>query len=245
MPAPARPRTLGLLIATVLLIAANSSSAFGAVTLGETGNPPTTCGMGDNIVQTAVQGPPDYAVPTGYGVITSWSFQGSGTGKLIVMRPVTAPDQFIFVGKSQAETLNNTMVVTYPTQIPVQPGDVIGMRMDTLGSTCFVNGAVGDATRYDNTAGDPADGSPQTLGSTLSGFRIAVAATLEADCDHDGLGDETQDPDTSSCNPLAGPSPLAGPTGQRAAAKKHCKKKFRHDRRKRKRCLRKAKRLPA
>ena len=241
MRASARHRTLGLLILAALLIAASPSSALGSVTIGETGNPPTTCGMGDNIVQTAVQGPPDYAVPAGYGVITSWSFQGQGTGKLIVMRPVTVPDQFSFVGKSQAETLNNTMVVTYSTRIPVQPGDVIGMRMDTLGSTCLVNGAVGDVTRYDNTASDPLDGSPQTLGSSLTGFRIAVAATVQADCDHDGLGDETQDPDVSSCTPPpATPTPTA--TGQRAAALKKCKKK--HSAKKRRKCRRRAERLP-
>jgi hypothetical protein len=36
----------------------------------------------------------------------------------------------------------------------------------------------------------------------------------------------------------------SGPTGQRAAAKKHCKKKFKHNKKKRKKCLKRAKRLP-
>jgi hypothetical protein len=36
---------------------------------------------------------------------------------------------------------------------------------------------------------------------------------------------------------------LSGPTGERAAAKKHCKK-FKHNKKKRKKCLKKAKRLP-
>ena len=48
--------------------------------------------------------------------------------------------------------------------------------------------------------------------------------------------------------PPAPPSPTsttAAPTGQRAAALAHCRKKFRHDRAKRRRCKRKANQLPA
>ena len=40
---------------------------------------------------------------------------------------------------------------------------------------------------------------------------------LEPDCDHDGLGDETQDTSLSG--------PTCPPTGQRALALKKCKKK--------------------
>ena len=39
------------------------------------------------------------------------------------------------------------------------------------------------------------------------------------------------------------PTTPSGPTGERAAAKKHCKK-FKHNKKKRKKCLKKAKRLP-
>jgi hypothetical protein len=123
----------------------------------------------------------------------------------------------------------------------VQPGDVLGVRMDTAGGTCLLlTGNPADVVRYNNTASDPVDGSPQMLNNQLTDFRVLVAATVEPDCDHDGLGDETQDPDVSSCAPPVTPAAI----GQRAAAKKHCKKKFRHDKRKRKKCLRKAKRLP-
>jgi tripartite motif-containing protein 71 len=44
--------------------------------------------------------------------------------------------------------------------------------------------------------------------------------------------------------PPAGAGPTAGPTGQRAAALKKCKKKFRHNKAKLRKCRKKAKRLP-
>jgi hypothetical protein len=63
--------------------------------------------------------------------------------------------------------------------------------------------------------------------------QIDLSATLEADCDNDGFGDETQEPAPPVCGQ---------PTGQRAAALKKCKKK--RSKKARKRCRRKANRLP-
>jgi hypothetical protein len=40
------------------------------------------------------------------------------------------------------------------------------------------------------------------------------------------------------------PTPVQNPTGQRAAAKRHCKKKFRHNKPKLKKCLKRARKLP-
>ena len=65
-------------------------------------------------------------------------------------------------------------------------------------------------------------------GSSRSTCRLV----LEPDCNHNGLGDETQDPNPSCA------------TGQRAAALKKCKKKFRHNNAKRRKCRKKAKKLP-
>ena len=74
-----------------------------------------------------------------------------------------------------------------------------------------------------------------------AGFRLDISATLEADCDADGLGDETEDVDTSSCNPP--PSTASASTGKRAAGARKCKKKFPKGA-KRQKCIKKAKRLP-
>ena len=225
-----RPVVFAALV-TVGLLGADSSSAVGAVTIGQTATVGYVCGHGDNIVQTGVQAAPDYAVPAGYGVITSWSTQATGTGKLIVMRPGTASNQFSFVGKSQTEILDGTLA-TFPVRIAVQPGDRIGMRMDTSGAGCLFAGAPGDMFRFGYTPSDPVDGSSQLLDLLGGSRRISVSAKIEPDCDGDGLGDETQDTNTSTCV-----------TGQRAAALKKCKKK--HSKKARKKCRKKAALLPA
>jgi hypothetical protein len=45
--------------------------------------------------------------------------------------------------------------------------------------------------------------------------------------------------------PPPSPTPTSASTGQRAAAKKKCKKKFKHNKTKRKKCIKRAKKLPA
>ena len=45
------------------------------------------------------------------------------------------------------------------------------------------------------------DGGQSFSPTPTGGTEYTFNATIEPDCDHDGLGDETQDPDISSCNP--------------------------------------------
>jgi len=179
------------------------ASADAATQIGQTGSPDAACGNDLNLVQAATGGAPSYAVPAGGGVITSWSYQGypsdPGSAKLIVWRPTNVYYQFSVVGKSATEAFSAALQ-TFATRIPVQAGDLIGLSGDIF--SCLDFGTLpGDLVRYNATATEPPDGSTQTLGNTLEPYRILVAASVEPDCDQDGFGDETQDPDTSSCNP--------------------------------------------
>ena len=66
--------------------------------------------------------------------------------------------------------------------------------------------------------GEILDGTELVSPITESGFsnaEIAFNVEVEPDCDHDGLGDETQDSDTSSCHP----APPSASTGQPEAPK--------------------------
>jgi hypothetical protein len=69
------------------------------------------------------------------------------------------------------------------------------MRMPTLGVCLKIMSGPGDEVRYNTTATDPPDGSTQTLSNLLPQYRVLVAASVEPDCDSDGFGDETQDPE--------------------------------------------------
>jgi hypothetical protein len=242
-------RKAGLLsgLASVLAVAASASPATAAVTLGQTGDPTAFCGSTSYIAQTATGGAPGYAVPSGYGVITSWSFQGEstpGTGKFLVWRPTGTPNQYILLHKSPPEAFIAGTVRTFLVRFPVMPNDVLGMVADQ--SCLLFNGFMGDVARYGVLGTEPAEGSPQTLGGMIP-ERILVSAKVEADADHDNFGDETQDQcPTNAATTGPCPTAVAAPTGQRAAAIKKCKKKYpgKAKAKKRKKCKKRANLLP-
>jgi Ca2+-binding RTX toxin-like protein len=184
------------------------------VSLGQTGDPNRTCGGQVYLIQSATEGDPRYAVPSGpYGVITSWSFQGDTlgqlTGSLFVWRPTAAPDQFIYVDSTGTETFVGGAVRTFATRLPVQVGDVLGMRAP---ANCLLGGPgqpAGDEVRFFESQTEPPKGSTQSTTGLLSA-RILVAANVEPDSDRDGFGDETQDQcptDATTQGPCAAAAP--------------------------------------
>jgi hypothetical protein len=188
--------TAGAVFATL----AGPSAAGAAVSLGQTGAPLRGCGSGAYLIQSATDGPPSYAVPSGpYGVITSWRFQGysegagPGTGRLFVWRPTAAPDQFVYVDSTRPEIFAGGVVRTFATRLPVQVGDILGM---VAPEPCLL-GVPGqpaeDQVRYFLSPTEPVKGSWQTTTGLLSAERILIAANVEPDSDRDGFGDETQD----------------------------------------------------
>jgi hypothetical protein len=206
------------------LVAALAAPAQAATVIGETTpvtNPATTCSPSNNYgqVQLSTAGPPTYTVPFD-GTITSFTAGGGvgGQTKLLVMQPVSGTT-FNVVAKSDFGTFTTTGVQTFPAQIPVHAGQVIGQ----YGVVCATPGDPGDSFGY-FTGSEPAIGVDQAF-STPSGpaARINISATV----------------DTGTTPPPVTPS---GPTGQRAKALKKCKKK--HSKKARKKCRKKAKKLP-
>jgi hypothetical protein len=247
-------RRVGLVSALVGLgLAASASPASAAVTLGQTGNPSAVCNSDAYIAQTATGGLPPYAVPAGYGVITSWSFQGTsfiggpGSGKFLVWRPTGVGNQYTLIHKSPMESFTTGSATTFPVRFPVQPNDVLGMVASPF---CLAfTGVPGDVARYVETAIEPAEGSTQDLNQSITSERILVSARVETDLDHDNFGDETQDqcPTNATTQGPCPVSPAASVTGQRAAALKKCKKKAKQKhwtKKQLKKCKKKANALP-
>ena len=226
----------GLLTAMGLAIAA-PSYASAATTIGVNFPAPTSaCGTNETDLQTSSPNN-QYAAPSD-GVITSWTFEAGSPApsslKLKVARSAGG-DNFQIVGESPVKSPTANATNTYTdVQIPVRAGDVLGYWADGPTSWCG-RFAAGYSFRF--RIGDVLPGTTESFGSELENFQIDFSARLEPDCDKDGLGDETQDPDTSSCKA----------TGQRAAALKKCKKKAKkkHWSKKRlKKCKKKARLLP-
>ncbi len=181
------------------------ASASAAATIGATGgNGATDCPPDFTWAQdsTAV-GSPTYVVPAGGGVITSWSHDrgpalATAQLRLKIFRK-TAPNTYLTVGQSDFETLATAGVNTFATRIEVQGGDILGLRLTAAPVSCRRSGSTGDAAVASGPGQpDPLIGSPVSLG-TVGPYLLNLAATVEPDCDSDGLGDETLDPDISLC----------------------------------------------
>jgi Ca2+-binding RTX toxin-like protein len=215
-------RLVRFLVASLALGAvALPASAIAGVTIGATGgNGAADCPADFTWAQdsTAV-GSPTYVVPAGGGVITSWSHDrgpalATAQLRLKVFRK-TAPNSYLTVGQSDFETLAAAGVNTFATRVEVEGGDILGFRFTAAPISCRRSGSTGDVAVASGPAQpDPPIGSMVSFG-TVGAFLLNLAATVEPDCDDDGLGDESQDMNIVSCAPpCKGQTPtIAGTNG--------------------------------
>jgi hypothetical protein len=200
----------------------------GTLTVGqdfEAGN--VICGNQTDL-QTAVSSGNSYTV-SGPGAITSWSFH-NGIDALPGLRLKVARPQpgggYVFVGEAPAGTQNLHALNTFPANIPVQPGDIIGI---------FVGSPFGHCGTFTSDSGDTFDqfgGNPP--------LNTPVSPDTSGDLDRYPVSATVTTPETVP--PPPGPSN----TGKRAAAIKRCKKKFKGKAKAKNRrgCIKKAKLLP-
>jgi RTX calcium-binding nonapeptide repeat (4 copies) len=205
----ARTIPVAVLVATALMVAPTGAGA--ATTIGETFTPPTACLSDTTWLQSTSLGG-KYAAPSD-GVLTSWSFlappSNLPTLKFKVARPA-GMNSFTIIGDGgMVETPLASQLNTYPIRIPVQANDIIGFYSPTGGRHC--RGMALDYALH-RTGGDkPVSNTPITF-LPETALQIDVSAQLEPDCDNDGLGDETQDTNLSSCTPGT-TGPIPGPGG--------------------------------
>ncbi|HZO05550.1 MAG TPA: hypothetical protein VFB52_04125, partial [Solirubrobacterales bacterium] len=159
---------------------------------------------GDDLTVAGLSGNPaglPAAAPVG-GVITRWTVNSALAippeagyvygQKLLVLRPL-APTAFQLVGESSFGTILGA-VNTFPTRIPVQAGDRLGLG-GTFATLYCETGNPADVMAYDEGTGSPGPvpGGVLTLPDTAAGYQVPAAATIEPDVDGDGYGDESQD----------------------------------------------------
>ena len=164
-----------LLAAGVALAALPAAPAL-ATTIGQTGGAANaTC------VGTLVRADTNYVVPSGGGTITSFSFASvaanSGqTLDFLILRPTSTPRTYTVVGKTGLATLQGTGgVETFPANIPVQSGDILGF---------WHSGALTACLRFDASGGGiNGGGSDPSVGDTVSlpngsGVALNLSANL-------------------------------------------------------------------
>jgi hypothetical protein len=183
-------------------MASTASSAEAATTLGRAawGGPAQTCFGATLFVQAASAGP-SYVVPSGGGVITSWSAHGFGAPAELILKTVreSTTDNYLIKGSSAVETVAASGTSTFPARLSVAAGDEIALwvpgEFPDKAPCNYVTGNAGDVQAFrGGIHPEPAIGD--VFGPTSdhgSGFRLNVSAELEPDADRDGYGDETQD----------------------------------------------------
>jgi len=191
-------RRRALVLLTAALLIATPSAAVGATTLGSPGAPTGSCAGPGTLVETIqiqrANGAKDAAPAP--GIITSWTYdQGAGESvvTLRTYRPTATANQYTVLAEDGApRTLAaNSGAHTFPTRLPVNAGDTIGLRV-TSGTCLTTTSSTNDKLLI--KAGPPTPvGGTVTFPVTSSAVTTFVTAVLEPDADHDGYGDETQD----------------------------------------------------
>ncbi len=201
--ARAHRRTLGGSLACAIACAAMvmpASPAAAATALGETNNPYSgvVCNGPSTYLQVSTGRAPSYTVPAGGGVITSWSTfapvgQGGAQVRLGVFRETGPPPaQYTTVGASAAQTLTAGSLNVFPASIPAQAGDTLGLLIVAGGHNCIIidTGSPQDGTQREEGALFDVGSVHLYSDPSQPARRVNVAATLEADADGDGIGDE-------------------------------------------------------
>jgi len=234
----AKTASIAVIVVTALVVAPSGASA--ATHVGATFTPGTgnSCNGSPDFewLQTGRASGPSYATPTA-GVLTVWSFQADDAVQTVltlrVFRPTGTAHQYqVIADGSELKTIPaSSGLHNFPTRIPVNAGDFIGIR--STSGECGVS-TLNMADTFDFHAGTAT--AVGALGNftpnlPINGWIVDISATLEPDVDNDGFGDESQDQclgQSGASNGCPAPTP-AGPASKNVPpTKKKCKKHKKH-----------------
>jgi len=181
-------RRVPLFLAVMLTSLCLCAGAEAAVTVGEVApqTPEFLCNLGPtDTIQVATAGGASYVVPQA-GTLTSWSTAaGPGAGQAVslkVYRPISGTTYSV-IGQDGPRALSPSVLDTFPIDIPVQAGDVIGLNdgeAAIVNDACqFYTASLGDVVG--GLPGDTADGSQLNFEASVTrgGARINVSANLQ------------------------------------------------------------------
>jgi hypothetical protein len=137
------------------------------------------------------------------GVVTSWRFEAGPQTTTLTMRVFHLVSPGIYTAVADGGPLQTVAASsglhTFPTRVPVVPGDIIGLRSTT--GACAAAGGPSDVYGFRSGTATPIGASaPYNSGNM---YVVEMAADLEADADGDQYGDETQDGCPSSATSQA------------------------------------------
>ncbi len=201
--------SLGCVLAA-LVLCAGASSASASVTIGSAlatePDGQTSCSYFDNprgclAIEDVLPG--RQLVAPFSGAIVGWNVRlGDGTEaqqiRIRVVRRVDA-DQFKVISSGRLVPVPaGRGTYTFPEQLPISQGDQVGLEEERSRRLVWRAPLTG-ARSFDYNPSPPDGGTTEAPVFTHADAEHTFNAVLEPDCDSDGLGDETQDADLSSC----------------------------------------------
>jgi hypothetical protein len=167
-----------------LVFAANASVATASIPLGQIPAAPTgDCATNFDFAQQSVAAGNSYTV-SATGTITSWSSSagiGAGPGAqytIKIFRQV-AGLTYTAVAHDGPRPLSGSGVSTFASNLPVKPGDVLGIHTSTTGTNCTgpETGLPEDTPLFRGVS-DLGDGSSGTFTAENDNSRLNIAAEL-------------------------------------------------------------------
>ncbi len=239
------------------------SSAAGAVTVGANldqgmvGSCGAAAGQPCSVLTlTETGGAPETGSPVN-GILTSARIRTTGPAATVAVRVLhlnamvansylnIGPETHISVAADA--TLQGHVSEATGLHHPIRVGDVLGVGFTQPALPLIIAGPAlaGGTCAYRQGAGSEHPVNEEKIYDPLTcNTEVLVQGTVEPDADGDGFGDETQDlcPTQTATQGNCPATPPLGPTGQRAAALKKCKKK--KSKKARKKCKKRALKLP-
>ena len=159
------------------------------------------------------------------GVLVRWRIRvpspGSpATWRLRVVRETAVPGLLTGAGTGAGETVTPGLEQIFEARLPISAGELVGVDGPpaAVASLAIRSIAGGTLSVWSPSLADGDPGRSPT--GSGSGFVGLYNADLEADCDSDGFGDETQDLDTASCLPDTTPPETTITNGPKSKSKK-------------------------
>jgi hypothetical protein len=172
-----------------LAIAVTASQAAGSVSIGQIApvTPPVDCAGTDvDEIQPSVSSGNAYVVPALPGVsalmVSSWSTQAAtGAGQMLTMkvfRKAAEPATYQVVGHDGPRPLAPATVNTFESNVPVQPGDLLGLNSSRPAMTACGFAVLGENGRMVRI-GNLADGESGAFGAASADRRTNISAVVE------------------------------------------------------------------
>jgi hypothetical protein len=139
------------------------------------------------------------------GVIVRWRIRGDSKGTqfaLRVVRPL-AGGFFLGAGRSEPRTVAPGVENVFETRLSVSQGDFIGVNVPGASGFPEVDRRTFPGSALAVWFPVLQEGQSRSPTSIRTEGPLVYNADIEPDCDADGLGDETQDPDTLACDAAA------------------------------------------